>query len=111
MDLPQLWFSEIRPSIGEDKKLDDDKNIPRVWISRVLYGASNHIIILTKNSFKKKISIFQKCLSTIFALLQKNARQGERKCQGERKKLQKMKVVLMDSHCWPLPIGYLTFQI
>ena len=38
----------------------DDKNTMRVYISRNLYGASNHIIILTKKSFRKKISICQK---------------------------------------------------
>ena len=31
----------------------------RLWISRVVYGASNHIISLTKKSFRKKISICQ----------------------------------------------------
>ena len=115
MDLPKLWFREIRSSLGEDQKLSkyelllnipnkpqvnvghsswvDDKNIMRVQISRNLYGASNHIIILTKNSFRKKISICQKCLSAIFSLLQKNS------YLGERKKLQKMKVIFLDSTC------------
>ena len=44
----------------------------RVYISRFLYGASNHIIILTKKSFRKKISICKKCLSAaIFTAPQK----------------------------------------
>ena len=76
----------------------------RVCISRVLYGASNHIISLTKMYFIKKIIFYQKCLSAIFTLLQINAH------WGERKKLQKIKVVLLDSPCWTLPIGYLTCQ-
>ena len=78
----------------------------RVWISRVLYGASNHIISLTKKGFSKKISICQKWLSTIFALLQKNA------CLGERKKLHKMKVVFWTHlvELYPLGISLANFE-
>ena len=47
MDIPQLWFREIRPSIGEDKKLSKYGIIGKICLTglREMHATSHRMMI------------------------------------------------------------------
>ena len=66
-------------------------------------------VFLSEFSCKWYVLLFSTLLYIYFFNL--GSLEEENDHQGETKKLQRMKVVLMESPCWPLPIGCLTPQI
>ena len=47
MDLPQLWFREIRPSLGEDQKLSKYGIIGKIYLTglRQMHAIANWMMI------------------------------------------------------------------
>ena len=47
MDLPQLWFREIRPSLGEDQKLSKYGFIGKIYLTGLMeMSATPHRVMI-----------------------------------------------------------------